>query len=74
MRADSEKFYQGLMKDLGSQIPELLQMLEDEDRYDEFMVKEGTKIQTVAKEDTENNLSSDNRLGGFKIEPEKLRK
>lgn len=73
MRADADKFSQRLLTELGVEIPTLLQILEDEDRYDEFLVKEGAKIQNIVKEESE-NLLSDNRLGGFKIEPERLRK
>jgi|JI9StandDraft_2_1071091.scaffolds.fasta_scaffold546110_3 hypothetical protein len=73
MRADAEKFGQRILSELGVEIPTLLQILQDEDRYDEFLIKEGAKIQAIVKEESENILS-DNRLGGFKIEPEKLRK
>lgn len=47
-------------------------MLEDEDRYDEFLIKEGNKIQKVMTEESE--LSPENRLGGYKIEPERLKR
>jgi len=65
VRTDSEKYGEKLVDELGGDIPELLTMLEDEDRYDEFMVKEGNKIKKIVTEESENVVG--NKLGGYKI-------
>ena len=61
-----------MLEELGQEIPELLVTLEDEDRYDEFITKETNKIKKLVTQESENLAG--NKLGGYKIEPERTKR